>query len=217
MHTAQRILDEALTLFAEHGYGNVSVGQIAMAVGIKAPSLYKHYRSKQDIFRAILEEMKKRYEAQAGALQMNGDDAQSDGAMFASISEDGLVQTGRELFSYFLHDDYVCRFRKMLTIEQFHDGELASLFTRQYVDDPLSYQAAMFTLLCGNGTLQAADADIMALQFYAPIHMMMTLCDRHPEREPEAIHMLERHIRQFSRIYRREWQYAHCADSRTES
>ena len=66
MNTKQRIMDEALTLFAEKGYGNVFVGQIAEAVGIKAPSLYKHYKSKQDIFNAILDEMKRRYDMQAG-------------------------------------------------------------------------------------------------------------------------------------------------------
>ena len=42
MNTKQRIMDEALTLFAEKGYGNVFVGQIAEAVGIKAPSLQAH-------------------------------------------------------------------------------------------------------------------------------------------------------------------------------
>lgn len=41
--TKQRILSEALKLFASKGYEAVSVAQIAGAVGIKAPSLYKHY------------------------------------------------------------------------------------------------------------------------------------------------------------------------------
>ena len=48
MDTKHRILLEALRLFSQRGYDAVSVEQIAAAVGIKAPSLYKHYRSKQD-------------------------------------------------------------------------------------------------------------------------------------------------------------------------
>ena len=43
MDTKSRILDEALTLFSEKGYANVFVSEIAERVGIKAPSLYKHY------------------------------------------------------------------------------------------------------------------------------------------------------------------------------
>ena len=46
-NTRQRILTEALSLFSKKGYEAVSVEQIAKAVGIKAPSLYKHYKSKQ--------------------------------------------------------------------------------------------------------------------------------------------------------------------------
>ena len=44
-NTKERILAEAVRLFAERGYEPVSVEMIAAAVGIKAPSLYKHYRS----------------------------------------------------------------------------------------------------------------------------------------------------------------------------
>ena len=73
--TKQRILDEALSLFAVHGYDGVTVAQIADAVNIKTPSLYKHYGSKRDIFDAILTEMESRYKQQAGSLQMDGADA----------------------------------------------------------------------------------------------------------------------------------------------
>ena len=201
MNTKQRIMDEALTLFAEKGYGNVFVAQIAEAVGIKAPSLYKHYKSKQDIFNAILDEMKQRYDAQAEALNMNGNDATADAQMFAGISEDALVQMGIGLFSYFLHDEYAGRFRKMLTMEQFRNPELSQLYTQQYVDGPLSYQAMMFTILTGEAILAGDDVNVMAIQFYAPMYMLLTLCDRHPEREVEALRLLEQHIRQFNRNY----------------
>ena len=65
MDTKQRILDEALTLFSEKGYANVYVSEIAERVGIRAPSLYKHYPGKQAIFDAIIEEMHRRFIKQA--------------------------------------------------------------------------------------------------------------------------------------------------------
>lgn len=49
--TKQRILEKSLELFSTKGYDAVSVGEIAKAVGIKAPSLYNHFPSKQAIFR----------------------------------------------------------------------------------------------------------------------------------------------------------------------
>ncbi len=54
MSTKERILDEALTLFSQNGYDGTSVEQIAEKVGIKAPSLYKHFRGKEDILNAII-------------------------------------------------------------------------------------------------------------------------------------------------------------------
>ena len=53
--TKRRILNKALELFAAKGYDSVSVGEIAGAVGIKAPSLYNHFSGKQAIFDAIVE------------------------------------------------------------------------------------------------------------------------------------------------------------------
>lgn len=201
MTTKEKILKESLNLFSEKGYNAVYVGDIADAVGIKAPSLYKHYKSKQDIFNAILEEMKNRYDQQAITLNMNGNNAESDAKIFSEISEDKLVEMGLGLFSYFLHDEYTRKFRKMLTVEQFRNMDLSLLYQKQYVDDPLSYQGAIFSLLSTNGFLIGEHVDIMALHFYAPIYMMLTVCDRQPEREAEIMQMIERHIRQFNRLY----------------
>ncbi len=201
MNTKKRILDEALTLFSQKGYANVYVAQIAEAVGIKAPSLYKHYKSKQDIFNAILDEMKSSYDRQAALLNMDGSDAGADADVFSEVSEDELVKMGLGLFMYFLHDEYAQKFRKMLTVEQFSSPELAELFTKQYAEYPLSYQSAMFATLSSKGILKDYDPKVMALQFYAPMYMLLTMCDREPEREAELTALLEQHIRQFSKIY----------------
>ena len=60
--TKQKILEKALELFSANGYDSVSVGEIAKAVGIKAPSLYNHYAGKRAIFDAIVEETSKEFE-----------------------------------------------------------------------------------------------------------------------------------------------------------
>lgn len=204
MTTKQRILDEALTLFSKKGYSAVSVGDIAEAVGIKAPSLYKHYKSKEDIFKAILREMEKSYEDRSAALKIDGANAEKDVKVYSEISEDSLENMARELFLYFLHDDSVSKFRRMLTIEQFENPKLASMLSKRYADAPLSYQAAVFAGLTKEGPLKGEAPDIMALQFYSPIYLLLTVCDRQPERENEVLSMLECHIRQFSKLYSKE-------------
>ena len=202
MNTKKKILEVALTLFSEKEYGNVYVGQIAEGVGIKAPSLYKHYKSKQDIFDAILEEMRNRYDKETARLNITGNDFFADAKVYHNVSEDDLVKMGIGLFSFFLHDEYECKFRKMLTIEQFSNKELAELFSQQYFNEPLKYQTGLLQLLIMQGHMKNEDANVMALQFFAPIYLLMTVCDREPQREAEALQILEKHIRQFNRMYK---------------
>ena len=205
MNTKQRILDEALTLFSEKGYANVFVNDIAEKVGIKAPSLYKHYKNKQAIFDAIIDEMSSKFEQQAQALSINGTDPAADAEVYRSMDEDHLIKLGNDLFTYFLHDNYTKRFRKMLTLEQFKDKDLAKVYSEQYVDKPLSYQSMLLGLLVAQGLLVTENVPIMTLHFYAPIYMLLTVCDREPDREPEALKLIEEHIRQFDKLYGRNF------------
>ena len=69
--TKQRILEKSLELFSTKGYDAVSVGEIAKAVGIKAPSLYNHFPSKQAIFDAIVESTAAHYEKDMSILPVS--------------------------------------------------------------------------------------------------------------------------------------------------
>ena len=205
MDTKQRILDEALTLFSERGYANVFVNDIAEKVGIKAPSLYKHYKNKQAIFDAIIDEMSSKFEQQAQALSINGTNPTADAEVYRSMDEDHLIKLGNDLFAYVLHDSNTKRFRKMLTLEQFKDKDLARVYSEQYFDRPLSYQGMLLGLLVAQGLLVTENVPIMTLHFYAPIYMLLTVCDREPEREQEALELMEKHIRQFDKLYGRNF------------
>lgn len=206
MDTKKRILDEALTLFSEKGYANVFVGDIADRVGIKAPSLYKHYKNKRAIFDAIIDEMNQRFAEQAKSMNINGTDAQKDSEIYKNMSEENLLALGRQFFLYYLHDDYNKRFRKMLTIEQFNSKDLADIYSKLYVDDPLAYQSMLLGMVAQAGMLHTDNVNIMTLHFYAPIYFLLTMCDRDPEREPEALKTLDEHIKQFNRLYGRTKQ-----------
>lgn len=47
--TRERILETAIELFARDGFEACSVRDLAAAVGIKAPGIYSHFRSKEEI------------------------------------------------------------------------------------------------------------------------------------------------------------------------
>lgn len=54
--TRERILAEALRLFAESGYGGASMRDLARRVGIRESSLYNHFAGKAAILEAIVSE-----------------------------------------------------------------------------------------------------------------------------------------------------------------
>ena len=182
MHTKERILLEALRLFSQKGYDAVSVEQIADAVGIKAPSLYKHYKSKQDIFDAIFEETAKRYGAFTESISVHLDDSGQDLQVFSAITADALVEKVKSLISYSLHDEFVSQFRRMMTIEQFRSPELSALYSHRYVEQIQNYHKGLFRRMIAAGVLCDADPGLLAMMYDCPILVLLGECDRHPEK-----------------------------------
>ena len=145
--TKQKILDKALELFSTQGYDSVSVGEIAKAVGIKAPSLYNHFPSKQAIFDAIVESTAKQYESDTGKINIHVQNVAQDISVFTGITEDALFEKVRQIFVYSLHNETICNFRRMMTIEQFRSPELAALYSKRYVERMIDYHAGIFRAL----------------------------------------------------------------------
>ena len=198
--TKQRILDEALRLFSQSGYDAVSVERIASAVGIKAPSLYKHFKSKQEIFDAIVAETYRRYDTFTDGIDVHVSESKADEKVFDGISKNADKKV-RQLIEYSLHDEYVSRFRRMMTIEQFRNAEFAAMYSERYLERLVRYHAGLFRALIKSGTIIGEDPDTLALEYVAPVVLMVEICDRQPEREAECMNRLEAHVRSFYRTY----------------
>lgn len=198
--TKQKIIDKALELFATYGYDAVSVGEIAKAVGIKAPSLYNHYSSKQAIFDAIVESTAKQYEVDTGKINIHVQNVKQDIPTFTEITEDELFDKVRQIFEYSLHNETISRFRRMMTIEQFRSRELAALYSRRYVERLAEYHAGIFRALIAVGEISAEDPDTLAMMYVAPILTLIGVCDRQPEREGECLEKLRNHVCLFFRM-----------------
>lgn len=50
----QQILDEATTLFADHGYGGASIRVIARACGITEAAIYRHFDGKTHLYEEVI-------------------------------------------------------------------------------------------------------------------------------------------------------------------
>lgn len=61
--TKERILKEALSEFASHGYEGARMDRIASSVGINKASLYFHFKSKEEIFRELFNAILRKYKS----------------------------------------------------------------------------------------------------------------------------------------------------------
>lgn len=209
--TKQRILEKALELFSTQGYDAVSVGEIAKAVGIKAPSLYNHFPSKQAIFDAIVEATAAQYQADTDRIDIHVQNSTQDIPVFAEITEDALVEKVNQIFLYSLHNEAISRFRRMMTIEQFRSPALAELYSRRYVDHMVDYHAGIFRSLIAAGEIRDEDPDTLAMMYVAPVITLLGICDRQPEQEAACLERLERHVRLFFRMVQKQPENGHGA------
>ena len=190
-----------MELFSTCGYDAVSVGQIAKAVGIKAPSLYNHFASKRAIFDALFDETAAKYDKATDAVSVHVSEFDRDVAVFTEISEDALAEKVRSIFAYSLHDETVARFRRMMTIEQFRNPELAQLYTKRYIDRMVDYHAGIFKGLISAGRIRNEDPETLSVMYVSPIITLLGVCDRQPEKEAECLKKLDAHVRLFFRTF----------------
>ena len=204
-NTKQEILEASLDLFSVQGFEATSISQIADAVGIRKASLYSHFESKQAILDAIVKEVLEQY-AQHSIFALADWDDPDFTKDKQHMTPDGAVQMIQRQLRYIFHDPAISRARKMLTIEQFQNPELKKLQTKQNYTDVLRYFTGLVGFLIRQGVLTEDDPEIMAAQLCLPITVWINLCDREPEREQAVMELVERHIRQFFRIYARGGQ-----------
>jgi AcrR family transcriptional regulator len=60
--TREALLTTCLTLFAERGFANTSIDEIARAAGVTKGAIYWHFESKEHLFQAILERIRSRWQ-----------------------------------------------------------------------------------------------------------------------------------------------------------
>ncbi len=189
MTTKDRILDSALTLFSEKGYDGVGVDLIAENAGIKGPSLYKHFKGKEDILNALIEKAESYYEANFGSTD-------DPGKTPASMNELVTLSLKRILFTF--HDPMIRKVRRMLTMEQFRNQSIALLTTKYNIDSVQGLYQRIFQEMMDNGIMKQDDPKLLSMSFAAPVSLLIQMCDREPEREQEAMERIEIYFRYFA-------------------
>ena len=194
MSTKEKILETALTLFAENGYNGTSVEQIAQNVGIKAPSLYKHFKGKEDILNSLIDIAEARYEENFGSDKKIG-------KIPETVEEFAHAAMTKVRFT--LNDPMIRKIRAFLVQEQFRNERLAEITTRHEVDGIQKMYEMILQGMMDKGLLVQDHAALLAMEFTSPVTVLISKADRQPKCEKEALKFIEKHLQHFFETYKK--------------
>lgn len=199
--TKNRILEAALTLFAQKGYEATSMAEISEMVGIKAPSFYAHFPSKQALLDDLVEAMRDYFWKSYPSLHTCAVSREEEAELLAknpSLFMDIAVRT----FRFYYQDRYAGVFRRLLSIERYQNPLMDRVYRELYLEAPIHDQAELFSELKKRGYLtEDVDPKIAALEAFSPFLFLINQYDCLPEREEEAIGEITSHVAQFIKRY----------------
>ena len=167
----EEILIVALHLFARDGYEAVSVSQIAGELDMTKGALYRHYKSKRDIFDCIVKRMEQQDSEQARQNEVPEESIEKVPEEYQNVSVEDFVGYSKSMFEYWTEDDFASSFRKMLTLEQFRNEEMQNLYQQYLVSGPAEYVKDLFK------NMEIKNPEEEAVKFYANMFFYYSLYD----------------------------------------
>lgn len=166
--TRQRILDSAVDLFAESGYGETGLADILQRAGVSKGAFYYHFDSKESVAVAIIEDYCRRNRA---AVEETIDDA-------APLLETIISATFTS--AAMLESDKTARVGNQLLQAL---GQVSSVATKLYSQWTAEFTANLTTAFEDVGTREDIDAGEMAKATWAGVlgcHLLSSALDDDP-------------------------------------
>jgi AcrR family transcriptional regulator len=194
--TREKILITALRLFARDGYEAVSVSAIAGVLGMTKGALYRHYASKREIFDRIVERM----------IQIDVECAKEHGvpeavfdqcpAAYRNAAMENIKNFTLSQFRFCTENEFGRDFRRMVTLEQYRNPEMADWHQKVFTCGPVSYMEDLFREMMTQGVMKTGNPRLLAIEFFAPFHLLVCMSDASSE-GGKAIDLLAAHIENF--------------------
>ncbi len=163
--TKKKILNSALDFFSMHGYSGASIRQIANAVGIRESAIYNHYKSKEEIFLAILSQFK---------LRTISKEILSDDLLDEVIYPEKFLKKFASRLIEHWDKPEERKFIRVLLMEQFtHFGNI-ELSTTDYLSELRKICRLIFGEMVNTKIIKELDPALLADEFTARLFLIRT-------------------------------------------
>ena len=165
MGRKEEILYATLELAAEHGMKGVSMSQIADKVGIKAPSLYNHFKSKDEIIREM-------YIFFRGQAQNGSSTVSIDFSKLMDKSLEEILLGSVSAYMGIVTDKNMLQFFKVLYSERSSNPVAAQIIVDE-TERMLQSSRNMFYALVVHGKVENDNIDVAAMTYSLTIHSLI--------------------------------------------
>ena len=159
--TKEKIILATLDLATEYGLKSLSMSQIANEVGIKKPSLYNHFDSKEQLIKGVYEYLRDKSK-EALVETSYGDNFKNKSA--CDILYDAVLNYEKMVLS-----DDMLKFYKVIYAERTTDKDAAKIVVEE-TGKMIGATKALLEALNKENKLNVADIDIAATSFAMTIH-----------------------------------------------
>ena len=162
MDRKEEIIYAALELASENGLRSVSMSQIAGKVGIKVPSIYNHFRSKEEIIKTMYSFLREK--AQKGRTPAFPDTADFESKSLAQILTDSL-----SAYLGLISDPNMLLFFRVLYSERSIEP-LAAKIMLEETEHMIRSTKSLFYALTVHGKMKSEGIDTAAVTFALTVH-----------------------------------------------
>ena len=188
----EEIVLTTLELAAQKGLASVSMSMIADKIGIKKPSLYKHFKSKDEIVEAMYQFLRQQAKEKANIKPMDYN------TFFEGKTALEILQSVVHGYIQMNQQEQMMNFYKVIYSER-PINPMAAKIVAEETETMILATKQLFYAMEVHNVLHFNNADMSAVSFAMTIHGLMDyeLDQRYGECEDEKIDLLEDYLKWF--------------------
>lgn len=188
----EEIVLTTLELAAQKGLANVSMSMIADKIGIKKPSLYKHFQSKDEIVESMYQFLRQQAKEKANIKPMDYS------TFFVGKTAYEVLQSAVHGYIQMNHQEQMLNFYKVIYSER-PLNPMAAKIVAEETEKMILATKQLFYAMQVHNVLHFNNADMSAVSFAMTIHGLMDyeLDQRYGECQDEKIDLLEEYLKWF--------------------
>ena len=165
MERKEEIILAALELASRNGLKSISMAQIAEKVGIKAPSLYNHFKTKDEIVKAMYSFLRER-------AQQNRASGFADPEEFSSKGLERILTESLAAYLGMITDrNMMCFFRVLYSERSINP--LAAEIMLEETEHMIRSTRNLFYALAVHGKMRSEGVDTAAMTFAMTVHSLI--------------------------------------------